>query len=280
LNVKKERYPEDKLIREALHLEFESVELPSADKMWHAIEANLNQQRAPFRIIQSSWIRYAGLAAAACLVIVLGGLGLFRAGQFATPAADLDAGVEFEAAVTEREEITETEALAEPELSFDTGDDVEVLQPESEESVSMTAEEEKAATEEQLPPAADTDPFLEFAPSWPERLGKSYLFEEEILITAVEEERYRVALYGSDEHDLLLVRSEIAEEDIMLFVEKLGEQLHFPIRNILPEDGFIYFEAGGYSGLAFMQEGFNRAILVPAGITEKEQLKNLAAPLQ
>jgi len=282
-----ELYPEDNLIREALRLEFESLEPLAAEKAWPNIEAALDRkipEPKSFKL-QSSWFRPAGLIAAACLILVLGGFGLFRSYQLSSPAPDLKPEPEFVAVAGDTEDTQETINAAEAEAATEGTTNQVFEDRESEELFAATAEEEPKALEiedpvEEQELIEDGDETLTVGVIWPEQLGDSFLLEDEIILPAEEEERYDVAIYRGEEHDLLLVGSEIPGEEITTFIEKLGEQFNFPIKEIAAENGFTYFAAGGYSGLAFKQGEFYRAVLAPAETAKKEQLKEIAALFQ
>ncbi len=268
---------DDNLIRRALALEIDSVEPPAADRMWRAIEKGLAKKQAPVGRTFPGWFRYAGLAAAACLVIVLGSVGLFRAVQFASPAAEFDAALEFET-------VSETEALVEPDAKLETPADVTALETGEEEDeearVPAAAQPEPEAVGEELMTAAGLESDSVLLPPWPEQLGSDYTFSEEIILPLTDGEPLQVALYSGQEHDLLFVRSATPGEDLQLFVERVGQQMQFPINNFLTEENNLFFSAGGYTGLANQSNGLNRAIMAPFGAVEKEQLISLAALIQ
>ncbi len=276
---------DDNLIRRALQLEIESVEPPAADKMWRTIEARLDSTPVPLKKTVPVWIRYAGLAAAACLLLLFGGIGLFRVAQFASPASEYDAAAEF-MAVDEEERLAaldpaESETAEEPldsAAGTETKPDAPAEQQNKETETVTTAEGEEESAEDQITVAASPSAEENAMPLWPETLGEDYFFSEEIFLPPVEEEPLRVALYSGPEHDLLLVSSEAVAEDPFEFVEKIGLQLQFPINDIQYKDNYLFFLAGGYNGLVFQHDGITRAILAPSSTLNKEQLIDLAAP--
>ncbi len=276
---------DDNLIRRALQLEIESVEPPAADKMWRTIEARLDSTPVPLKKTVPVWIRYAGLAAAACLLLLFGGIGLFRVAQFASPASEYDAAAEF-MAVDEEERLAaldpaESETAEEPldsAAGTETKPDAPAEQQNKETETVTTAEVEEESAEDQITGAASPSAEENAMPLWPETLGEDYFFSEEIFLPPVEEEPLRVALYSGPEHDLLLVSSEAVAEDPFEFVEKIGLQLQFPINDIQYKDNYLFFMASGYNGLVFQHDGITRAILAPSSTLNKEQLIDLAAP--
>lgn len=268
---------EDNLIRRALQLEIESVKPPAADKMWRNIEARLDHPPVPLKKIAPVWIRYAGLAAAACLLLIFGGIGLVQVVQFASPAAEHDAAAEF-LAVDEEESLTEFDSASSdiPDERMDTAAGTETkpdanVEQQNEKPETVTS----AATPPTDDPVAETMLFL-----WPETLGEDYLFSEEIVLPPVEEEPLRVALYSGPEYNLLLVSLEALEENPIDFVEKIGLQMQFPINDFQYSDNYLFFVAGGYNGLVFKHDGTTRAILAPLNQITKEQLIDLAAPFR
>jgi hypothetical protein len=277
LNEKDKNVIEDNLIRRALQLEIESVEPPAADKMWRSIEAQLDHPPVPLKKIAPVWIRYAGLAAAACLLLIFGGIGLVQVVQFASPAAEHDAAAEF-LAVDEEESLTAFDSASSdnPDERMDTAAGTET-KPDA--KVEQQDEKPETATSAVAPPTddpvAETMMFL-----WPETLGEDYLFSEEIVLPPVEEEPLRVALYRGPEHDLLLVSLEALTENPIDFVEKIGLQMQFPINDFQYSDNYLFFVSGGYNGLVFQHDGMTRAILAPLNKITKEQLIDLAAPFR
>lgn len=277
MNEKDKNVIEDNLIRRALQLEIESVKPPAADKMWRNIEARLDHPPVPLKKIAPVWIRYAGLAAAACLLLIFGGIGLVQVVQFASPAAEHDAAAEF-LAVDEEESLTEFDSASSdiPDERMDTAAGTETkpdanVEQQNEKPETVTS----AATPPTDDPVAETMLFL-----WPETLGEDYLFSEEIVLPPVEEEPLRVALYSGPEYNLLLVSLEALEENPIDFVEKIGLQMQFPINDFQYSDNYLFFVAGGYNGLVFKHDGTTRAILAPLNQITKEQLIDLAAPFR
>jgi hypothetical protein len=277
LHEKDKNIIEDNLIRRALQLEIESVEPPAADKMWRTIEARLDHPPVPLTKIAPVWIRYAGLAAAACLLLIFGGIGLVQVVQFASPAAEHDAAAEF-LAVDEEESLTAFDSASSdnPDERMDTAAGTETkpdakVEQQDEKPETVTS----AATPPTDDPVAETMLFI-----WPETLGEDYLFSEEIVLPPVEEEPLRVALYSGPEYNLLLVSLEALEENPIDFVEKIGLQMQFPINDFQYSDKYLFFVAGGYNGLVFKHDGMTRAILAPLNQITKEQLIDLAAPFR
>jgi len=266
LDEKDKNIIEDNLIRRALQLEIESVEPPAADKMWRT---------------------YAGLAAAACLLLVFGSIGLLQVVQFVSPASEFDAAAEFialdEEERSEAMELAESEALEEP-LAIAPGPEAEpdaVIEKQKQNTDTVTVTELDEELADKKPTVAAIPANEESAMQlWPETLGKDYLFSEEIVLPPVEEEPLRVALYSGPEYNLLLVSLEALEENPIDFVEKIGLQMQFPINDFQYSDKYLFFVAGGYNGLVFKHDGMTRAILVPLNQITKEQLIDLAAPFR
>lgn len=291
MNEKGKHEIEDNLIRRALQLEIESVEPPAADKMWRTIETRLDHPLVPLKKTAPVWIRYAGLAAAACLLLLFSGIGLVRVVQFASPAAEYDAAAEFLALDEEERSAAYDPAASEtPDELLDTAAGTEIKlgggeQQQNGETERVTAADvEEESDEDQIIVAASppTDDPVEDTMMllWPETLGKNYFFSEEIVLPSVEEEPLRVALYSGPEHDLLLVSLEAIEENPIDFVEKIGLQMQFPINDFQYRDSYLFFVAGGYNGLVFQHDGMTRAILAPLSTINKEQLIDLAAPFR
>jgi hypothetical protein len=287
LNGKEKIKINDNLIRRALQLEIESVEPPAADKMWRRIEARLDKAPAPLKKPATVWLRYAGLAAAACLLLVFGSIGLLQVVQFGSPASEFDAAAEYIALDEEERsaalELAESEALEEP-LATATGPETEpdaVIEKQKQDTETVTvAELDEETADKQLTVAATPATDERAMPPWPENIGEDHLFSEEIRLPLVEDKPLKVALYSGSEHDLLLVSSEAIEDDPKGFVEKIGLQMQFPISDLQYIDGYLFFVAGGYNGLVFHHDGKTRAILAPLSTIKKERLIDLAAPFR
>jgi len=277
----------DNLIRRALQLEIESVEPPAADKVWRRIETRLDEAPAPPKKTSPIWLRYAGLAAAACLLLVFGSMGLLQIVQLGSPASEFDAAAEFIALDEEERsaalELAESEALEEP-LATAAGRENEpdaVIEKQKQDTETVTlAELDEEPADKQLTVAATPAIDERAMPLWPENLGEDYLFSEEILLPLVEDQPLKVALYNGPEHDLLLVSSEALEDDPKGFIEKIGLQMQFPISDLQYIDGYLFFVAGGYNGLVFDHDDMTRAILAPLSTIKKERLIDLAAPFR
>ncbi len=287
MNEKENIKINDNLIRRALQLEIESIEPPAADIVWRRIEARLDKAPAPLKKPTTVWLRYAGLAAAACLLLVFGSMGLLQVVQLGSPASEFDAAAEFIALDEEERsaalELAESEALEEP-LAAATGPETEPdavieKQKQDTETIALAELDEELAEDQNiyaLTPA--TGEYI--MPPWPENIGEDHLFSEEIRLPLVEDEPLKVALYSGSEHDLLMVSSEAIEDDPKGFVEKIGLQMQFPISDLQYIDGYLFFVAGGYNGLVFHHDGKTRAILAPLSTIKKERLIDLAAPFR
>ncbi len=247
----------DEFIREALVRDFESVEPPPADKSWRRIEAGLRGNDERRQAWFTGWIRYAAIAAAALLVIVLSSVGIMQVTDFATPA------VEEEAPMRAADE--EMEAL--------DVEDMEVPEEEAED-VDIAAEEEAVS---ELPPfetTADPSP-----PQWQEALNDSLFFEEAVLLSAGDRQDYHGALYYGDEEKLLWVKSKDDREETATFIEALGEHIQAESRQVEEIDGYTYFEAAGQPGLAWQEDEQNQALVVISGPVSIEELESITADL-
>jgi hypothetical protein len=291
LNKKDNVVIDDNLIRRALQLEIESVEPPAAGQLWRSIEARLDHPPVSLKKPAPVWIRYAGLAAAACLLLIFGGIGLMRVAQFASPANEYDAAAEF---LTEDEEERLSASDSAPsEISDEPLDSATGIETKPDEKAGQQAEESTPVTVAGVEEETEDDQFIVAAtPStddpvgetrmllWPDKLGEDYLFSEEIVLPPVEEDPLRVALFSNSEHNLLLVSLEALEDNPIDFVEKVGLQMQFPINDVQYQDDYLFFVAGGYNGLVFQQDGVTRAIMAPLNSIKKEQLIDLAAPFR
>lgn len=278
---------DENLIRRALQLEIESVVPPVADKMWRTIETRLDSTPVPLKKTAPVWIRYAGLAAAACLLLLFGSIGLFQVVQFASPASEYDAAAEFIAvdederlAALDSAESESDEGSMDAAAGTETKPDAPAEQQNKETETVTVAEDEEESTEDQFTVAASPSPDQDAMLLWPETLGKDYIFSEEVVFPPVEEDPLRFARYSGPEHELLLVSSEAVAENPFDFVQKIGLQLQFPINDFQYKDNFLFFVAGSYNGLVFQHDGMTRAILAPLSTLSKEQLIDLAAPFR
>ena len=250
----------DELIREALQLEVDSIDVPSAAEAWLGIEARLadNRLQLPLKRRFHNWQRMATLAAA-CLLVVLGTAGLFRAAQFSAPLAD-------------------SEMIADSEMGLGGGDDMVAMQVEDlpAEAEAPKDDSVKIFVEEIPPPLGEIDPL---PPDWPLSLPADYALGEAIILFAGGEPFYQGAIYYGVDADLLLVKSGVAGEDLDLFLEHLGRHLQL---NLLPAgktEEFMVFTFEENSGLARQTADGNQALLDLSGSVSPEELVSTALSL-
>ncbi len=241
----------DDLIREAIKLEIDCIEVPPASLVWPRIESRLEQPRPPVkkRSFSFTWSRAAAVAAA-CLVLTLGGIGIFRTVQFTAPLAD-------------------------SEMTPETADDVGALRVDDDQF--EVPEEEDVKTDLDLQIAlGEADPR---PPDWPSILPGDYTLDEEIILVEAGEPEYRGAVYYSSDVGLLLVKSEVPGEDMPAFLNHLGKHIQVELQYLEETNGFIRLAAEELPGLAWPDNGGNQALLVLFGFMSEEELKRIAALL-
>lgn len=247
----------DDLIREALQREIDSIDIPLAAEAWLGIEAKLADPRLqrPVKRRFYTWYRMATVAAA-CLLVVLGAAGLFRAAQFSAPLAD-------------------SEMIADSEIGFGGADDMAALQvedlpAEAEAEAEVVKDESIQIFVEEIPPLLGVlDPL---PPDWPLSLSDDYALGEAIILFAGGEPIYHGAFYYGADADLLLVKSGVADEDLDLFLNHLGRHLQL---NLLPAgktEDFTVFTFETSSGLARQTADGNQALLDLSGSISSEEL--------
>jgi hypothetical protein len=252
----------DDLIREALQCEIDSIIIPSADEAWIGIEAVLADPRLqrPAKRRFYTWYRMATVAAA-CLLVVLGAAGLFRAAQFSAPLAD-------------------TEMIADSEIGFGGADDMAALQVEdlpAEAEADATKDESIKIFVEEIPPLlGEIDPM---PPDWPLSLPEDYALGEAIILFAGGEPFYQGAFYNDADADLLLVKSSVADEDLELFLDHLGRHLQLNLFPVGKTEEFTVFTFEESSGLARQTADGNQALLDLSGSISSEELVNMAQAL-
>ncbi len=291
MNKKGKQLIDDNLLRRALQLEIEAVVPPAADKMWRTIETRLGHSSKPMKNVAPVWIRYTGLAAAACLLILFGGIGLIRVAQFTSPVTEYDDAAKFMIA-DEEEHVAAADPVVSESAAVDnrgveakmkTKPDILAERQNGETGTVAVAETDDKPADNQVTIAATTPAGSSIEadmPQWPETLGEGYFFSGEIVLPPVEEEPLKVALYSSSEHEILLVSLDAAEIDPLDFVKTIGLQMQFPISGFQYKDDYLFFVAGGYNGLVFQHDGRTSAILAPLRTINKEQLIGLAAPFR
>lgn len=244
----------DRLIREAVKDEIESIEAPSTGLAWRKIESQVTNTRpssaGPFRF---NWSRAAAVAAA-CLILVLGGFGLFRNLQSTVPLAD---SYEPSAAV-EEVGILEFEDEAEETFTLEVDDSSD--QPD--------------ALPEQVIARSAPDPS---PPAWSETLDGDYSFGQALLLPEAETPLYRGAIYYSDDIDLLLVKSKGTVTSMQVFLDQLEEYMHLSLDNVKEINGFVSFTVEERPGLAWEDNGYSQALLVLSGYLVEDELTKIAS---
>ena len=245
----------DELIRKALELEIKAFEAPPDPDKWERVASALEKEKdtRSTRLNRFNWSRVA-IAAAACLVLVVSGIGLVR---------NLD--------------ITMT-PLADDAAFPEADDEVEIFHMD-EETADMEIMEEDAVrtTDEDAPPVGEIDPN---PPQWPESLPGNYSFSTAVLLTEAGEPLYSGAVYYNSSANLLLVKKEFSEKDLYGFIEHLGGHIQLDIKDVERVNGKVRFTAGEKPGLAWQDDGRNQALLVLSGQEAKEELKAIAASLE
>lgn len=239
----------DSLIREALEMEIDAIEAPSGERAWKNIELSLAKSRTSVRRPLFTWGRAAVLAAA-CLVFVLGGIGVLRV---------IDPAIH----------------LADSEVADEAATEVGLLEADNE-------VEQFAAPEEEIPRVeADYDvSFGDFDPAppdWPVMLPGDYYPSENILLNRAGPPVYSAAIYYGASADLLLVKKKNAHLNLFDFVNHLGGHMQIGIEDLEEINGFVSFKAGDYKGLAWQLNGRSQALLVLSGFVAKEELEAIAA---
>ncbi len=252
----------DELIREALQYEIDSINIPSADKAWLGIEAKLADPRLlrPVKRRSYTWYRMATVAAA-CLLVVLGAAGLFRATQLSAPLAD-------------------SEMIADSEMSFGSTDDLAALQVEdlpAEAEAEDTKDESMQVFVEEIPSLlGEIDPL---PPDWPLSLTDDIALGQATVLFAGGEPFYQGAFYYGADADLLLVKSGVADEDLGLFLDHLGRHLQLDLLPGGKKEEFTVFTFKESSGLARQTADGNQALLDLSGSISPEELVNMALTL-
>ncbi len=249
----KERFElSDELIRQALSRDFEEIEPPSAEKAWLRIEAGLSGNKAAAIRRRSVFSRYGAVAAAACLLLALGGIGLFQVFQqgFFTAGDDGAEMIADEAAPSAADERAQEDA------------------------VGIMVEEEQAPRS--IIFYAESDPA---PPDWPLSVSDHYHFDEAVLLESADRIPYSGAVYHGPEETLLLIESTVSGEEQGLFIDNIG--LHLDIYTDAAEElnDWKSFVAEGQPGLAWQKEGLNRAVLVLSGFLPPEELQPIAEEL-
>jgi hypothetical protein len=260
----------DELIREAIALELDCIETPSAEKAWAGIRAGLEHSRTPAaRKAYFTWSRLAAVAAA-CLIIVAGGIGLLRSTPLAVPAAD-----------------SEISYSADDHMSArDMEGEEDIFTAMQENGVQEDAGQEGAGQENGIKAAERVDevdqPLIfgepdQMAADWPLVISENLFLTGIIDYTAGGEPFHQGGVYTGDDTELLLVRTEVtAGEDIALFIDQLEAHMETEIGDSGELNGFIQIETDELTGLAWQDSGLNQALIVLSGeITDEELISIL-----
>ena len=255
----------DDLIREALYLELEAVKAPPSDKIWQRIESGFDQTRPSAKRPVYSWSRLAAVAAA-CLVILFGSIHVARIIQFSNPAADfadlpIDSGEEVALLAVEEAPAEEVEIVAAAK-DDDTG----------------LAEIDAGETEDDLW-AARAEPDLSPA-DWPLAIVDDLILNKTVILVGAGGPEYQGAIYSSSDAELLWVKSALADENLALFIDYLGDYINFTLHDMGETNGFTRLEAVELPGLAWQKDGLNQALLVISGSITGEDLKNIASGIE
>lgn len=249
---------DDDLIRQALIRDFDSIEAPPAERCWHQIEESLQDELVFNQKKPVSWTRYAALAAAALLLIVLSSIGVMQRTELTSPMVEEEAPAE----VVEEKVEEEMEVL-----------DVEVADPPVEEEareVELFTDEQVLDVMPSFKAPADPSP-----PSWQKVLNDNILFNQAILLSAGDGPDYHGAIYQGEEEELLWVKSKVKEEDTTSFILNIAEHIQAAPVQMEEINDFIHFKASGQPGLAWHEDDHNQALLVISGPVSLEQLESI-----
>lgn len=241
----------DDLIREAVKQEIEYIEAPPAGPAWARIESRLEQPRSSIkkRRFSLTWSRAAAVAAA-CLILTLGGIGIYRTVDFSAPLADLG-------------------------MAPESADEVGALRTDND-SFEADEPEETVADSDRQVTLAEADPL---PPDWPVVLPGDFRLSEELLLVDAGAPEYSGAIYHNDGMTLLLVKSEDPGEDIHTFLNHLDDHLMLELHDLERTNGFIRLTVEDRPGLAWQDNGVNQALLVLFGFIPEEDLEEIAASL-
>jgi len=255
----KEQKLTDRVLKEALHRDIESIEPPPSEKVWQRIEAGLGENKVvvdekdPGKHKGSfNWFRYGTVAAAAGLVLlILNSVGVLQWDQITLPAMleDVEETVDEPAVEMETDEAA-PEALMEEEVA-----------------------EEAVKPEQELQYFREADPA---PPEWPSSLPGDFNLDNEILLTAGESPDYQAAVYSNDEESLLLVKSSVEDEAIRDFNEHLSRHLEIEYHVIGDINGYKHIEVNGRPGLIWEAADLKFALLVKFGTLSPEELKTVS----
>ncbi|MDY6826680.1 MAG: hypothetical protein SVV67_05820 [Bacillota bacterium] len=232
------------LIREALQVEFESIEAPPADRVWRRIESRLAEPGTSDgkRTILWSW---AAAVVAACLVIAIGGFGIWRAMQPGASVADSVAPAESE-------------------------EGVGIMETRDEDWESFGAPENRiAADSTAVLPFGEPDPD---PPPWPSELQPGLVLQQAIVLTTAGEPHYKGALYCRGDTCLIWARSEEEGEPIDRFIDHLGGHILLPPGEREKANDMVHFTIDGRPALAWQEDGLKQALVGISGSPTPEEL--------
>ncbi len=266
---------DDQLLKEALQMEIDTLEVPQPERVWRQIEAKLERSRRTSFGLTNQWSRLAAVAAA-FLILFFGGIGLFRTVQFgAAPAADsiLPAEPLQEVAVMEAVDEQEEMMLAE-------GAHVEEM-PQEEvdgrgggiEQAALPAEEEKDG--EVVFSAA----FEEAEEQWPSLLPEGFRLYNTIILEDETGDLYLAGLYRSETVELMWVKTEQPLASSDQFIETLEGLIGAELQVNEEIDGLVSLTLYDMPGLAWPYGDRYQALIVTSGSLEHDELKLISTEL-
>lgn len=244
----------DNLIREALRLEINSVDPPPADQVWNRIESGLGQQPKETQRFRYGWTRYATIAAAACLILFLGGIGIFRMANYVSPTADPD-----------RMFISDLENDSVAKAADDQTIGV------------LDVNEERADCLEEIFVSQTADNLTTV--DWPESLPGGFTLEAFLKMSPEPSPVYHGAFYGDNNTELLLIEVEQTDEDLFEFITRVGSQIEFIPLFYEETNGYLYFYVDDRPGLARETDSGYRFVLVLSGNADLEDLEIIITSL-
>ncbi len=248
----------DDLIRQALVRDFDSIEAPPADRCWRQIEASLQDENACKQKSPAKWTRYAALAAAALLVIVLSSIGIMQRTDLASPVTE----EEMPARAAEEEMETVDLEVAEPH------DDKETKE------VELFMDEPVVSEPPPFEVVVDPSP-----PPWQEVIDDNLLLDQAILLSAGDGPDYHGAIYHGEEEQLLWIKSKVKEEDTTSFILNLGDHIQAAPGRMEEVNDYVHFEVAGQPGLAWHEDDQNQALVVISGPASLEQLESITVEM-
>lgn len=246
----------DDLIREAVKLELDSVDVSFPSEAWKRIEAELAQSRVTSAKRPFSWSTTAA-AAAVFLVLAIGGMGLFRSMQSGIQVAD-------------------------SEIPPAAGEEIALLQVEDdlvEDSMGIMEENGNRVTEELPSITAEAEPETKYE-ALPPLLSEDYLLSSTVFFDLENYPSISGAYYRSIDVELLFARADSSEMPVAGFLELLGSAIGAELEVIEQSDRYIYFKTLEMPGLAWQDENQNQALMVVYGSLDLAILKNIASGIK